>query len=109
MTLPVPDFAVFSLDDRAGWVKTVTAPDPEAAAAQVQAKYPGATTSAVEMAKRLKTLRRIAETSPSPLRERLLRAVGLVAGLLRSGDLDRASAALPRLAEIAAQGATKRG
>ena len=69
----------------------------------------GATTSAVEMAKRLKTLRRIAETSPSPLRERLLRAVGLVAGLLRSGDLDRASAALPRLAEIAAQGATKRG
>ena len=69
----------------------------------------GATASAVEMAKRLKTLRRIAETSPSPLRERLLRAVGLVAGLLRSGDLDRASAALPRLAELAAQGGAKRG
>lgn len=43
----MPDFAVFSLDDRAGRVETVTAPDPEAAAAQVLAKYPGATTSAV--------------------------------------------------------------
>lgn len=69
----------------------------------------GGTASAVEMAKRLKSLRRIAETSPSPLRERLLRAVGLVAGLLRSGDLERASAALPRLAELAAEGAAKRG
>jgi len=43
----MPDYAVFSLDDRAGRVETVTAPDPEAAAALVQAKYPGATTSAV--------------------------------------------------------------
>ena len=43
----MPDFAVFSLDDDAGRVETVTAPDPEAAVAQVQAKYPGALTSAV--------------------------------------------------------------
>ena len=43
----MPDFAVFSLDDRAGRVETVTAPDPEAASALVQSKYPGATTSAI--------------------------------------------------------------
>ncbi len=43
----MPEFAVFSLDDRAGGVETVSAPDPEAAAALVQTKYPGATTSAV--------------------------------------------------------------
>ena len=43
----MPDFAVFSLHERAGRVETVTAPYPEAAAALVQAKYPGATTSAV--------------------------------------------------------------
>ena len=43
----MPDFAVFSLDDDAGRVETVTAPDPQVAAALVQAKYPGATTSAV--------------------------------------------------------------
>lgn len=41
------DFTVFSLDADAGRVETVTAPDPEAAAALVQAKYPEATTSAI--------------------------------------------------------------
>jgi hypothetical protein len=43
----MPDFVVFSLDEHAGRAETVTAPDPEAAAAQVLAKYPGATTSAI--------------------------------------------------------------
>ena len=33
---PMPDFAVFSLDDRAGRVETVTAPDPEAASEEIQ-------------------------------------------------------------------------
>ena len=43
----MPDYAMFSLDDDAGRAETVTAPDPEAAAALVQTKYPGATTSAI--------------------------------------------------------------
>jgi hypothetical protein len=34
--LPMPDYAVFSLDDRAGRVETVTAPDPEAASEEIQ-------------------------------------------------------------------------
>ena len=33
---PMPDYAVFSLDDRAGRVEAVTAPDPEAASEGVQ-------------------------------------------------------------------------
>ena len=33
---PMPDYAVFSLDDRAGRVETVTAPDPEAASEEIQ-------------------------------------------------------------------------
>jgi hypothetical protein len=43
----MPDYAVFSLDNEAGRVETVTASDLEAAAALVQAKHPGALTSAV--------------------------------------------------------------
>ena len=43
----MPDYAVFSLDADAGGVETITASDPEAAAALVQSKYPGATTSAI--------------------------------------------------------------
>ncbi|MFN3825811.1 MAG: hypothetical protein ACK4RN_17735 [Pseudorhodobacter sp.] len=85
-----------------GRVLTRLGPAPAALRGQ------GEATSALDMAQRLRTLRRIAETSPSPLRERLLRAVTLVAGLLRSGDLDRANAALPRLAELAAKGADRR-
>ena len=43
----MPDYTVFSLDNDAGRVETVTASNPEAATALVQAKYPGALTSAV--------------------------------------------------------------
>jgi hypothetical protein len=43
----MPDYAVFSLDAEAGRVETVTASNPEAATALVQAKYPDALTSAV--------------------------------------------------------------
>ena len=43
----MPDYTVFSLDNDAGRVETVNTPDAVAAAAQVQAKYPGAATSAI--------------------------------------------------------------
>lgn len=43
----MPDFTVFSLDDRAGRVENVTAANESEAVAVVQAKYPGATTSVV--------------------------------------------------------------
>lgn len=41
------DYAVFSLVHRAGRVKTMTAPDFQAAAALVKSKYPGASTIAI--------------------------------------------------------------
>jgi hypothetical protein len=43
----MPDFALFSLDEHAGRIEIVTAQDPEATVALVQAKYPGATSSVV--------------------------------------------------------------
>ncbi len=46
----MPDFAVFSVDDAAGRVETVTAATPEQADAVVKAKYPGAVTSVVPAA-----------------------------------------------------------
>ena len=43
----VPDFTVFSIDRDAGRVENITASSPQEASALVQARYPGAVTSAV--------------------------------------------------------------
>ena len=43
----MPDFAVFSADDLAGRIETITAADADEAAAKVVADHPGAVTSVV--------------------------------------------------------------
>jgi hypothetical protein len=46
----MPDFAVFSVDEAAGRIETITAATADQAAEQVKDRYPGAVTSVVPAA-----------------------------------------------------------
>lgn len=79
------------------------APEPEPAVEEPRAETTPEEAAVQSLSEELTHLRRIAESSAGPTREKLSRAVDLVDGLIQAGDLERAVSTLPRLANLAAQ------